>query len=257
MHTQPDLTAKLRLLQTAFSVLLIAASGNASARAASIILNGGFESGFTNWTTVDETGGTTAGWQIQTGTLSPINMVTVPAPPQGLHAAMTDSGGPGSHALLQSFVVAPNSSATLTFDLFVANQAAFSTPASLDFNVIPNQQARIDILTGATTVANAFSLSSVADNVLDPSANTVAYSQYSFDITSAVSKGGTFTLRFAEVDNQNIFNLGVDNVAIVTAPLATPEPTSQVQTAIAAYLLVAFAAARRRARSGPPPCTGF
>jgi hypothetical protein len=243
------MTAKLNLLRAVCPAVLIAASAGGSARAASILLNGGFESGFANWTLVDEPGGALAGWQIQTGTLSPVNLITVPAPPQGTHAAMTDAGGAGSHALLQSFTVAPGFLTTLSFNLFVGNRAAFFNPASLDFNTIPNQQVRIDILTGATTAANAFSLSAVADNVLDPTADTAAYVPYSFDITSVVGAGGTFTLRFAEVDNQNIFNLGVDNVAIVTGPLGVPEPASQLPVAIVVALLIFLAAMQRRAQT--------
>jgi hypothetical protein len=161
---------------------------------------------------------------------------------------MTDAGGAGSHALFQSFTVATGSMATLSFDLFVGNNAGFFTPSSLDFNVIPNQQARIDILTGATTIGNSFSLSSVADNVLNPSANTAGYTHYSFDISNVVGQGGTFTLRFAEVDNQNIFNLGVDNVAIVTAQTTVPEPSSQWPPAVVVALIIAMAATKRQKR---------
>lgn len=213
-------------------------------RAAALILNGGFESGFTNWSVADEIGGAASGWQIQTGTTSPINMIAVPAPPQGTHAAMTDAGGAGSHALYQSFTVAPGSTVTLSFDLFVGSQAGIVTPTpdSLDFNVIPNQHARVDILAGATTLANAFSLTSVVDNVFDPPVSTTSYTLYNFNITSAVGVGGTFTLRFAEVDNLNIFNLGVDNVSIVTSQGTVPEPSSGAIVAAFAALFSGLAA---------------
>jgi hypothetical protein len=232
-----------------FSIMLLMTSGTGTVRAASLILNGGFESGFTNWTIVNEAGGATPGWLIQTGTTSPVNMITVPPPPQGTDAAMTDAGGAGAHALYQSFTVPTDSTVTLSFDLFVGNQADFfiPSPESLDFNVIPNQQARVDILSGATTTANAFSLSSIVDNVLDPSASTSSYTLYSFNITSAVGAGGTFTLRFAEVDNQNIFNLGVDNVSIITSPVATPEPSSTVMASTLGVALLIGLAAKSKA----------
>src|SRR5437016_4892918 len=68
------------------------------------INNGGFESGFAGWTRADQLGseGTFA---LQTGTASPVNGTTVPAPPGGSTAAMTDAQGPGSHVLYQSFTV--------------------------------------------------------------------------------------------------------------------------------------------------------
>jgi hypothetical protein len=138
---------------------------------------------------------------------------------------MTDQSGPGSYALLQSFTVDPASIVTLSFDLFVNNLASgFFTPDSLDFNTIPNQQARVDILTAG---AGAFDLgSSVVDNVLTPTENSPGYVHYSFDLTNALGDGGTFQIRFAEVDNQFYFNLGVDNVSIQASPSVVPEPRS-------------------------------
>ncbi len=39
-----------------------------------------------------------------------------------------------------------------------------------------------------------------------------------------VGAGGSYILRFAEVDNRSFFNQGVDNVSIDFTPLATPVP---------------------------------
>ena len=114
-----------------------------SVHALPVIQNGGFESGFAFWTKADQLGsdGTFA---LQTGTLSPVNSDTVPAPPEGTLAAMTDSQGPGSHVLYQDFVATPDS-ATLSFALFLGNRDTdFFTPASLDFSTPDlNQQARV------------------------------------------------------------------------------------------------------------------
>ena len=145
---------------------LIAAvlAAGASTAKADLIVNGGFESGFTGWTVTNQAGGS-GNWFIQSGTLSPTSGFTVPAPPGPTHAAMTDQPGPGSHALIQSFTVPVGSpTVILSFDWFVGNRAgAFATPNSLDFTVSPNQQARVDILTAG---AGAFDLgASVVDNV--------------------------------------------------------------------------------------------
>jgi hypothetical protein len=210
-------------------LILLAGLGIGTARA-DLITNGGFESGFTGWTTANETG-SNGDWFVQSGMTSPLNGFPVPAPPGGINAAMTDQGGPGSHALLQSFTVDPASTVALSFDLFVNNLAGgFFTPASLDFNTIPNQQARVDILTAG---AGAFDLgSAVVDNVLTPSSNSTNYVHYSFDLTNAIGSGGTFQIRFAEVDNLSSFNLGVDNVSIQTSPSAVPEPRSWAALAL-------------------------
>jgi hypothetical protein len=44
----------------------------------------------------------------------------------------------------------------------------------------------------------------------DAGGNPHPYTHYVFDITSLVG-GGTFQIRFAEVDNQLFFNLGVSS----------------------------------------------
>ena len=103
--------------------LLLAAWAVTGTARADLLTNGGFETGtFAGWTVTNQPGGS-AGWFIQTGTSSPVNSFAAPAPPQGTHAAMTDDSAPGSHALLQSFTVAPGSKVTLSFDLYVNNFA--------------------------------------------------------------------------------------------------------------------------------------
>src|SRR5688572_8193840 len=68
-----------------------------------LIVNGGFEAGFSDWTRADQPGsdGTFA---LQSGTQSPVLLETVPAPPGGTFAAMTDAEAGGSHVLYQQFV---------------------------------------------------------------------------------------------------------------------------------------------------------
>src|SRR5688572_22889413 len=124
------------------------------AQAASLINNGSFEDApdFAGWTRADQTG-SEGTFFLQTGTTSPVLGETVPAPPAGSTAAMTDAEGPGSHVLYQSFALgAAVGSATLEFDLFIGNRAdAFRTPNTLDFAVpasgttpaVLNQQARV------------------------------------------------------------------------------------------------------------------
>jgi hypothetical protein len=133
--------------------------GGRPAIAAPIILNDGFETGFSSWTRADQLG-SDGSFLLQAGTLSPVNGNAVPAPPGGVQAAMTDAGAPGSHVLYQDFVV-DRSPAVLSFDLFLGNRGgAFVTanPATvgLDFSTAAlNQQARVDILRSG---ANPFSI---------------------------------------------------------------------------------------------------
>jgi hypothetical protein len=227
-------------------VSVISLSLATPANAISLILNGGFESGFTSWTRADQLG-SEGTFSLQTGTLSPVNGDPVPAPPQGLSAAMTDAFGPGSHVLYQDFVV-PSEGALLSFSLFIGNRAdRFVTPATLAFDTTAlNQQARVDIMrsgTGAFSVAAA----DIAQNLFQTTVGAPlvsGYTNFSFDLTSlfAANVGQTLRLRFAETDNLMQFQFGVDNVSLETVS-AVPEPQS-IQL-IGTGLLV-FLAIRRR-----------
>lgn len=201
-------------------------SASAWPAAAAIINNGGFEAGFAGWTRVDEAGSDGTFFQ-QSGVLSPVAGDTVPPPPGGSNAAMTDALGPGSHVLYQDFVIpSPMASAILVFDLFIGNRAGeFRTPNTLSFSTPTlNQQARVDVLAGA---ADPFSLAP-ADVLLNAFGTTVGdplvsgYTHFEIDITALVNANlnTPLRLRFAEVDNLFTFQFGVDNVDIV------PEPTS-------------------------------
>jgi hypothetical protein len=196
----------------------------AGSHAQELITNGGFESGLAGWTTADSIG-SDGTFQIQSGTASNANGLPVAAPVEGTRAAMTDSGGPGSHALFQSFNVpltAPQ--ATLRFSLYIGNRAtAFSTPSTLDWTTPTlNQQARVDIM---TTGADPFSTNAadILQNVFQTTVGSplvTGYNEITIDITAllAAHAGETLRLRFAEADNVNIFNFGVDGVSLLVVP---------------------------------------
>jgi len=237
-----------RLVVSVFAVFCAAIG---SAQAANIVNNGGFESGFTNWTRADQVGseGTFA---LQTGTTSPVNGDPVPAPPGGLTAAMSDAQGPGSHVLYQDIVIpAVVPSATLSFQVFVGNRdTAFFTPNTLDFSTPTlNQQARVDILAGGADPFNVSGLMNVFQtNVGDPLVS--GYTPKSLDVTSLLNAhlGQTLRLRFAEVDNVFTFQFGVDNVALdVGAAQPVPEPGSSVLIVTAAGVALAWQRHRRQA----------
>jgi hypothetical protein len=156
----------------------------------------------------------------------------VPAPTNGLSAAMTDAEGPGTHVLYQDFVVPVGTlSGTLSFDVFVGNRAgAFSTPASLDFSTPAlNQQARVDILRGSSnafSVAAADVLATVFQTIVG-SPLVTGYNTVSVNLSAllAANAGQTVRLRFAEVDNVNIFQFGVDRVSLEGSN-TVPEPAT-------------------------------
>ena len=227
----------------------VALGASESARSAAIA-NGGFESGFSGWTRVDQLG-SEGTFVVQSGTASPVSADPVPAPPQGVNAAMTDSQGPGSHVLYQDFLVA-GAGSVLSFDLFIGNRAdRFATPISLDFSTPAlNQQARVDIVRAAADpfsvvaadILQSLYLTAVGDPLLQ------GYFTVTRDLSTlfAVHGGDTLRLRFAEVDNVFSFQFGVDNVRFAAAA-AVPEPAPWLLlvSALAAALL-----ARRMNRTG-------
>jgi hypothetical protein len=222
--------------QLAAVAVLIATTVVAPRVDANLITNGDFEAGggsFLGWTIVNQSGSFPGGnWFIQSGTVSPVSGFPVPPPPGPTHAAMTDSNGPGSHVLYEDFVVPAIISGDwlLDFDLFIGNRAGvFATPASLDFTVVPNQQARVDIM---TTSANVFSVAP-ADILLNAFHTSVGdppvsgYTTHTVDVTSLLQahEGQTVRLRFAEVDNVLFFQMGVDRVSVASVA-SVPEPAT-------------------------------
>lgn len=211
---------------------LIAIAGASIAATSSLadiqlINNGGFESGLSGWTVANQFG-SEGTFSLQSGTLSPVNGLGVQPPSQGIRAAMSDGGGPGSHVLYQDFLIPSGvTQATLSFSLFVNNTAdAFTTPSTLDFATPAlNQQARVDI---TTSTADPFSVASadVLQNVFQTTVGsplTTGYNVFNINVSSllAARGGQTLRLRFAEVDNVNIFNFGIDDVNLTVPTPAT------------------------------------
>jgi hypothetical protein len=211
------------LLLTCLTIFVV--TGRPAGAAIEAITNGGFETGdLSGWVLVDAGSGSIA---VQSGIFPPNGVFSTVGPSSGDFYAVSYQDGPGTHAILQSFTIAPGSTATLSFDLFVQTAALEAiNPAGLDHNAFPNQHARVDILssgaspfdTGAGVLGNFYlGIDGVA---------TQPYTSYSFDISSLVGAGGTFQLRFAQSDNQGNFNMGVDNASIMADSSVVPEPAT-------------------------------
>jgi hypothetical protein len=203
-----------------------------SAQAAPIV-NGGFEAGLANWVVVNQPG-SEGSFTVQSGTTSPVTNMDVPAPTEGGNAAMTDAEGGGSHVLYQDFMqTSAVGSALLSFDLFIGNRAeAFFIPGTptLDWGTpVLNQQARVDILLAGSDpfslAAGDLLLNLFATALGDPLVS--GYNHIEIDITGLLNANlnTALRLRFSEVDNVNLFQFGVDNVALVTRDAGeVPEP---------------------------------
>jgi len=218
---------------------ILSAALSTSAGAASLLVNGGFETGdFTGWT-VTTASGSDGNLSVTTGGTSPNSGSGVAAPTDGVYYAITDQTGPGAYALVQSFVAA--ASMTLSFDFFAQAFAGLSDTGDLTFTGGANQHARVDILTAA---AGAFDLgTSIVQTLIAPIANGSPdpFASYTFALNS-LTAGTTYQLRFAQVDNQDFFQMGVDNVELTAAPIPVPAAGLLLLTAVGGLGI----AARRR-----------
>ena len=220
---------------------------------AELITNGGFEAGLAGWTVTDQAGGS-GSWFAAVGTTTPFSSHATVGPASGTMLAVSDQFGPGTHAIEQSFLVPAGSNVILTFDMFVNDWSGVGPivdPAGLDYTAFPNQHARVDILAAGSLPFDT--TGGVLANLflgVDPGSPPNAYTSYSFDITSIVGGGGTFVVRFAEVDNQGFLNQGVDNVSINATPASgaqpVPEPSSLALCAVLGVAGVAKRIKRRR-----------
>ena len=186
-----------------------------------LVTNGSFETGtFAGWNVVNN--GTSGDWFVTDQTTTPLSGGSNPPAADGTFQAMVDQIGPGSHILYQDVVIPIATSVTLNMMLWAENyNGSYSDPATLDPNVIPNQQARVDIMSpgapiddvGAGVLLNVFK-TSPGDPTSIPNAPLTA--------NLNAFQGQTVRLRIVEVDNQFFFNVGVDAVSI-SADVATAE----------------------------------
>ena len=209
------------------------------APALELITNNEFESGppglvIPGWTIFNQTG--------SSGIFSATNLFVTPfsnsptvGPAAGSMYAVSDATFNGAHALYQNFTVpGPAISVFLDFDMFVNNWGSVFVvdPAGLDYNggISPppstwNQHARVDILAAgsnplSTTTGLLANYYLGAPTVIG--GQPYPYTGYHFDITSLVGGGGTYMLRFANVENFYFLNLGVDNVSVDFQPVPLP-----------------------------------
>ena len=221
----------IRTVRLAFLTCAAAGAGYAS----QLITNGGFETGtLSGWTVTTETGsylGT--GFYADNSTLTPESGSTTVGPKTGSDYAVSDTeGGPGTAVLSQSFTVPGGiSSVVLSYSMFVNSYGGDVTDSAGDLNYsgAASQYGLVSLLAAGTSL-----FSTTTGDLMNfyegtnSGANPNAYINYSYNITSLVSAGQTYTLRFAEVNNLNVLNMGVDNVSVVTttATSVIPEPGS-------------------------------
>ncbi len=242
------------------SVLVLSAAGSASA--VELITNGDFE----------QSGGSLGGWTVTNASSGDffLSNSSATSTPNGLPLnttgatgsfAVTDQTGPGVHILSQLFTVSgPVSGLTLNFDFFIndwSSAGPIVNAAGLDSSASPNQHSRVDILTAGADPFSTAAADIIATIALPlPQSNGTnpnAFSAFgAVDLSAAVLlAGGTFQLRFAEVDNQGNYNLGIDNVSLQTVS-AVPLPAG-LPLLLGALGFGGFAARRRSGKKASQP----
>jgi hypothetical protein len=185
------------------------------AHAASVVTNGGFETGnFTGWTVYNQPGGS-GNWYVYSGTTSPVSSFTIPAPPEGKYAATSDQGGQGSHILYQNIDIPAGLTCTLSMYIYYENRnGSFYSPPTLDFTASPNQQYRIDLMTTGSPITSV-APADVLQTIFATTPSSPLIMAPTFSSTNVSAYGGTtIRLRFAEVDDQFFFQGNTDAVSL-------------------------------------------
>lgn len=231
IHCNP--IRSLALVSTALFAL--APGLRAQAAPQELISNGGFESGsLSSWTVVDQPGGSGSFFIDDATGGTPYSGQASVGPASGRFYGVSDQSGPGAHALIQKFTLPATgiNQAILSWKMFVndwSGAGPIVNPAGLDYTAQPNQHGRVDLIsaTAADTDPLTTSVGVLANFYLsvDP-AQTLpnSYTNYSFDIFPYITPGGTYAVRFAEVDNLSFLNLGVDDVSVQVDSVPAPLP---------------------------------
>lgn len=204
---------RFRLVALAVAAVAFAAPAAASA---AIVTNGGFETGdFSGWTVDNSPDPPSGDWFVYSGTATPGFGDPVSAPPEGTHAAVTDQDGPGRHVLYQDVVVPSGGPQYLTLYAYYRADVPIVSPDSLDPDgTFDNEQYRVDVMKPSAAIDSV-----APSDILATVFRTVSGDPQSLSPTLKIADltpfaGQTVRLRFAEVDNQGVFNASTDAVSV-------------------------------------------
>lgn len=257
----------MKIKQNSMAWLLASSTLFAShTMAEELIVNGGFEASgadvydIQGWSSAEA--GATGSVLLENDTVTDASGRNTTGPSTGVNYALLDAFTISNQAIYQTFSTgafnAATSSATLSFSMFVNNQSATGTQinaAGLDYtsadSFAANQHVRVDLLnagaaifsTNNADIAQSFYLGGSTGNSVIGGDVANGYTNYSFDLSTLLAAGGTYTLRFASVANEGQLQLGIDNVSLQVA--AVPEADSSSML-LAGLGVMGFVARRRK-----------
>jgi hypothetical protein len=218
--------------------LLGAALAPAFAAAASVE-NGSFETGsLSGWHETSEAA--VGDWFAYRGTAPPLGsgrgVTTVPAPPQGRFAAITDQQAPDTVTLWQDVALEPEATHVLSLQAFYQSQFDPHTPSpdtlstsAADIGEQANEQFRIDVMKPTAPLdsiapedilATVFATETGSPRQMEStrfSADLSAFAGQTVRIRAVVVNQFDSTVAAKQENLLGVFNAGVDNVAITSA----------------------------------------
>jgi len=179
------------------------------------LLNGDFENGLTDWTTV--VAGSANPVTLATGTSNTPAGVINPSLTNDQYI-YTSQNGQGHSIIAQDFTVASRANKVFFDFAYINITGAFYTPATLDYTGAANQHARFDIL----KASSAFDSMNAGDIIITAfvtnpgDALSQDWQTKEIDVTAALANyvGQNVTFRFSQVDNQGLFTFALDNINI-------------------------------------------
>lgn len=223
---------KLHYIMAGAAAIALLSDG---AHATEVLVNGGFETGdFSGFTRTDQAGGSGTFYVQNYGAGTPLNGFPTPVQADGgTFFASTDQSGPGSHTISQLFSAIAGGAFTLSFDAYANDQSGVGPVGTgTDFNTNPNQHFEV----------------SLNGNQIYYGILTSQWQNYSFGVGSFILNGVN-TLSFTEVDNQSFLNVGLDNISLVSATGAVPEPSTWAMM-LMGFGAIGFSLRRRKQTSG-------
>jgi hypothetical protein len=197
-------------------IIICLAIGPLTCSAIEAIVNGDFETGtLAGWTSATQLGSNSTIAADNTGSTTPYgDPITPDMSGHGSFYAFLGGPGPGATVLYQTFFIPVTpTSAELNFSVFVDSYAPAAGTGNLDYTQSPNQLGRVNILAGGSDPFSGPVIGTFYFGI-SPGPHPSNYVNFGFDLHFVITSPGQYILRFAEVNNQALLDMGVDNVSL-------------------------------------------